>query len=350
MLREKSTVRRLARAGVAAALTAAGMVTVFEGTSAAAATYRTVPTTGPSADATFVIQVTGTGFTDAAGTSQVIASGVVFATTCGADNTTDGTHLAATAYSVVDAKRMVVTTPSLTLTGSKTAFKVCVYKLGNTLMGSATYTIYAPPTVTSITPNSGGALGGNTVTVVGTGFTSKSKATIDGVALSKVKVSGSTSLTGIVPAHIASSTAVDVVVTTEGGPSTGGGSLYTYKNAITVSPTFGTAGAILDIRGVGFSSVTWGTSNAENSAAKSYVYFVKGVYDPTDATGSKTLGQTETCTNIQVVSDSELVCTVPTMAAAAYTVTIVANGSVHPQNLAEQSVVSSESTFTYANF
>ncbi|MBI3688186.1 MAG: IPT/TIG domain-containing protein [Actinobacteria bacterium] len=341
----------MARAGLAAALAVAGTVTVFEGTGhAAAASYKAVPATGPSANAAYVIQITGTGFTDAVGTSQVHAAGVIFASTCGADNTADGTHLAATAYAVATTAKLVVTTPSLTLTGTSTAFKVCVYDLANALLGSTTYTVYAAPTVTSVGPASGPAFGGNTVTVVGTGFTKKATATIAGVAVTNVKVTGTTSLTGTVPARAASATATDVVITTEGGPSTGGSAAYTYKKAISVSPQYGASGTILDITGVGFAGVTFGTVNGENSAVKTYVYFVPGIYNPTTNAGVKTLGQTGTCSAVQIISDTELTCTAPAITAAAYTITVVTDGSVHAQDLTQQSVVSSKSTFTYATF
>src|SRR3954466_15590646 len=179
--------------------------------------------------ATGTIALTGTGFTDAAGTSVVKAdtggatwtastTGVQFnsATTCpAAPAAADGTAVvnltAATTpatYTVVSATRIVLTVPSLILTNSSgvytsKAYRLCVYDNSGSpvLLADAAYTVYPQPTVSSVTPSQGSLTGGNTVTVVGVNFTSKSTASLNGVPLTGVKVAKDLkSLTGVVPA------------------------------------------------------------------------------------------------------------------------------------------------------
>ena len=359
MSRTRSIPARVGQVSIAVAVAAAGSITLFQGvSSAAAATYTASPATGPATNATYVITLAGAGFADAAGTSLVKATtGVKFGASCGAD---DSTGTSATAFNVVSATRLAVTTPSLTITtGSSAAFKVCVYSKTSpfALLGSATYTIYnAPSLAGAITPAAGPAFGGNTITVVGANFTSKAKVTLGGVALSSIKVTGTTSLTATVPAHAASATALQVVVTTEGGPNPVPGTLgtpgtatdddYTYKNAVSVSPSYGVGGAVLSIRGVGFTSLDF------TGAAK--VFLVPGIYNQAQVgtSGVKTVPEAGTCTAVQVISDTELVCVAPTMTAPksiAYTVTVVSDGAMDATGIT-QSVVSSGATFTYSSF
>jgi large repetitive protein len=359
MLRSKTIPARLGRVGVAAVVAAAGSVTLFQGVSnAAPLTYTASPATGPAANATYVVTLTGTGFANAAGASLVKpTTGVQFSTTCSANSTTTpGTSAAA--FNVISATRLAVTTPSLTLVGTSTAFKVCVFDSTTpfNLLGSATYTIFAAPAITAaMVPASGPAFGGNTVAITGTGFTSTSKVTIGGVAATSVKITGTTGITATAPAHAASATAAQVIVTTQGGPNPTPGTAtfddYTYQSAIQVSPGFGAAGTVIDVKGVGFSSLVW------TGATAAAVYLVDGPYDPTAVSAAKTHAQTGTCGSVQVLADTELVCVVPTLAGAlgnaAYTITVVNDSSVDAQtNVAtySQSVVSSGATFTISPF
>lgn len=368
MLRSKSVPARLGRVGLAAVVAAAGTVTLFQGVSnAAPLTYTASPNTGPSANAAYVIQVTGTGFADAAGNSLVHATGVQFAATCALTKpATSGTVLAATRFNVVSATRISVTTPSLSL-GSATsvAWKVCVYSSAGTfaLLGSATYTIYAAPAITAaLKPTSGPSLGGNLIAITGTGFTSKSTVKVNGVTATNVKVTGTTSITATAPAHAASTTAVHVVVTTEGGPNTTSLTYdnYTYVPSVALTPNFGPKNTVIDVKGSGFNALDF---SASPPAA---VYFVAGQYDPgDDGSGGKTLGPVATdsagaaivggatCGNIQVLSDTELVCTAPDLAPGSYTLTVVNDNSVDANTTPAtyvQSAVSSGSTFTIAPF
>jgi hypothetical protein len=344
----------LGRLGVAVVVAAAGSLTLFQGVSSAAPlTYTAAPLTGPASSATYVLTITGTGFANGAGASVVKpAAGVQFSASCGANaTTTPGTS--ATAFNVISATRLAVTTPALTLVGTSTAFKVCVYDSTSpfNLLGSASYTIYAAPTITAaMVPASGPAFGGNTVAITGTGFTSLSKVTVGGVAATNVKVTGTTGITASAPAHAASTTAVQVIVTTQGGPNPTPGTAsfddYTYQSAVSVSPNFGAAGTVIDVKGVGFDSLDF------VAGAKAKVYLVSGIaYDPTNSSG-KTHAETGTCGSVQVISDTELVCVIPAVAAATYTITVVTDNVVDGQAVTgySQSVVSSGATYTLSPF
>jgi hypothetical protein len=355
MLRSKSVPARLGRVGLAAVVAAAGSVTLFQGVSnAAPLTYTAAPLTGPATNAAYVITLAGTGFADAAGNSLVHAtSGVKFATACGANEAaTTGTN--ATRFNVISATRLAVTTPSLSLgTATSVAFKVCVFDSTSpyNLLGSANYTIYAAPTITAaLKPASGPAFGANTIAITGTGFTTKSTVKVDGVGATNVKVTGTTNITATVPAHAASATAVQVVVTTEGGPNPTPGTTtfddYAYQSAVSVSPIFGPATTVISVKGVGFSNLDW-------TAAK--VEFSLGAYNPAQvgSTGVKTNPEVGTCASVQVITDTELVCAVPSMTSAAYTVTVVSSGVLDADTTVPgyaQSVVSSGATYTVSPY
>jgi hypothetical protein len=89
------------------------------------------------------------------------------------------------------------------------------------------------PTITSILPDSGYPAGGTAVTIIGTGFSGASGATVGGVALTSFVVVNDTTITGTAGAHAAGD--ADVVVTN--------GSPGTLTNGFTYLP----AGATLDL-------------------------------------------------------------------------------------------------------
>jgi IPT/TIG domain len=384
MFRTPTTRGRAVRLGVAAAVATSASIVLLQGVSTAAAgTYIATPATGPVASTTWVTTLAGTGFADAAGTPRVNTGSVVFATTC---STTPGLTvtaggLTATLASVVSATRLAVTTPSLAIvstTAASAAFKVCVFDKTTpfSLLGSAVYTVYKVPTVTKVAPAAGPSYGGNTVTVVGVNLSTKSTATVGGLPLTNIKVTGTTSLTGTVPAHAATLAALDVVVSTEAGPSVitatylGTVNDYDYRNAISVSPSVGTSGTVISIKGSGFKALDLVTTTHT-----AVVYFVDGAYDPTDdGTTAKTVpqvardrsnalipalpapsvaGDGAQCLDIQVLSDTELACTAPDLVGKSYTITVVNDITVGANSLNAsylQTVVSSGSTFTYASF
>ena len=105
--------------------------------------------------------------------------------------------------------------------------------------------LYDPgvPGVTAISPPNGPTLGGTTVTLTGTHFTGATSATVCGAELSSLAVVNDTTLTGTTPAHAATTTACDVVVTTAFGPGTGT-ALFSYAKSAQAL-TFGTPPALV---------------------------------------------------------------------------------------------------------
>jgi hypothetical protein len=346
------------RLGVVLGMAAAALVAVGQAPAqAATASYKVSPATGPTASTTTVLSIAGTGFKNAAGVVQLYTTTAVNAvqfTTAACPATygaPDATHQAATALSVPSATQLVVTTPSLALTASKpTAFNVCVYGPAN-LMGSTKYTVYAVPAITAaLSTSSGPASGGNTVVITGTGFTKASVVKFGTVAAAKPVVSAAgDSITVTAPAQAAG--AIAVSVTTEGGtnptPGTATWDDFTYKNAIVVSPTrLPTATvATIDVQGVGFSL---GRAAAVTNTTTFGVVVYSGTYV---AGGAGTTGSV--CTNLQVVSDTELVCDVPSIAVdGAYNVVVTSNTAQGAAFAAPAwaTVLSSGATVTVAGF
>jgi hypothetical protein len=97
------------------------------------------------------------------------------------------------------------------------------------------------PTVTSVTPGTGPATGGNTVTITGTGFTGATSVTFGGVAATSFTVVNDTTITSVVPRGSASG-AVSVIVTTGVG-SNAANSLYSYATMF-ATPTLSEWGLI----------------------------------------------------------------------------------------------------------
>ena len=81
------------------------------------------------------------------------------------------------------------------------------------------------PVVTGITPTSGPAAGGSTVTLTGTGFTGTTGVSVGGAAATLVAVASDTSLAFTTPAGTGSA---PVVVTTPAGSSDGTKTAYSY--------------------------------------------------------------------------------------------------------------------------
>jgi uncharacterized delta-60 repeat protein len=95
---------------------------------------------------------------------------------------------------------------------------LAIYQAGSTGKTS-------PPTVTSLSPNTGGTAGGTSVTLTGTNFTGASAVTFGGNAATNVTVVNSTTITATTPARTAGT--ASVIVTTPGGTNAAN-SLYTY--------------------------------------------------------------------------------------------------------------------------
>jgi acid phosphatase len=122
-----------------------------------------------------------------------------------------------------------------------------------------TTTLNTAPIISSISPNSGPTVGGNTVTISGTGFAVGATVKFANNFATNVNVAGSTTITAVVPAH--SSGSVNVVVANPGGQSVTSTGGYTYAStpAPTVSavnPTSGptAGGTSITITGTNFAA------------------------------------------------------------------------------------------------
>ena len=332
---------RLASAVLAASMVAVGVVGVAQ-SSQAASTYTITPKTGPggaSAPAK-IVTVTGTGFKNATGVVQ--PDGVTYVAT---GTACSSTATAVTAFTVPSATQVVVTVPAALALGTSNAKKdytICVYK-ATTLLGSGKYTVYPIPTIVgAVAPVKGSVSGGGTIAVTGTGFTATSVVKFGTTVATGVKVAtDGTSLTAKIPAHAAG--AVAVSVTTEGGtnptPTTATDDDFTYANSVSVEPSTGVGALdVITVNGVGFDALaaTFGTT--------SKVYLALGSFNPASL-------PTEVCGSVQVISDTELVCTTDAAQAdGVYTVVVVGDNSTAVTAAATDTDISSSATYTVADF
>ena len=171
---------------------------------------------------------------------------------------------AATSVNVVSATELTATTTA-SPAGSD---EVVVSDANGTSTGGPSFTYVAPPpTVTSITPNSGSTEGGTSVTIKGSGFLLSTTVTI-GSQASEVLVLSETELTATTTASPAGSD--EVVVSDANGTSTGGPS-FTYvappPTVTSITPNSGSTegGTSVTIKGSGFVSGATVTIGSEAS-------------------------------------------------------------------------------------
>lgn len=348
--------------------------------------------TGPFAEGTTpVVQFQFSGSGTAAACRTTYQTPAAVAATAGVNN---AGYVDAPAVQRVNTAKIAFSVPTgLTLqTGQTSAkFNVCAYDSTNTttstLLATAAYTIATRPTITGITPASSPALGGQTITINGTGFattTTGNTVTVGGTSLTGLKVNASgTSITGTTAAR-GSGTGLAVIVTTPGGsvssldPDNNGlpedadpltladnPIPFSYSNGATITPNTAPTdtSVALSINGVGFRGLTFTTTTGGTpSDDNSHVLLVDGAYTPTTNHG------VEECLNVLVISDTELVCTLRlnddvgvTAAGGAanttdagegtYTVTVVTNGDPAVNaDVANPSIVNSGATFTVAPY
>jgi len=169
------------------------------------------PTAGPTAGGT-TVTITGTAFTN--------ATAVKF----GATN--------ATSFTVNSATSVTATAPA----EAAATVDITVTTAGGTSPANPTdqYAYLGVPTVTSVSPTSGPAGGGNTVTITGTNLTGATAVNF-GTAAAAITTDSATSITATAPAETAAT--VDVTVTTPGGTSaTSTVDRYTYKAPTSSAP------------------------------------------------------------------------------------------------------------------
>lgn len=155
-----------------------------------------------------------------------------------------------------------------------------------------------PPTITSISPASGAAAGGATVTIKGTLLTGTSAITFGGSSATSVTVIDDNNVTCVVPAHAAG--AVDVVLTATAGSitSTGG---FTYG-----APTITALSLAKSPLAGGVSTTITGTNFATGATVT-----IDGV----------------SCTSVVVVSSTVITCVVPAGTAGAKDVVVTSGDS-----------------------
>ncbi len=196
-------------------------------------TYDTNPGAIPAPTVTSILPTKGS----TSGGTSVTVNGTNFA---GAAVNFGGTNAAT--VNVVSNTQLVATSPAHT----SGTVDVTVLTGGGTSATSAAdrFTYNAAPTITTISPNSGSMLGGDTVTVTGTNFTDVTSVTVAGtVATFTVNTPSSISFT--TPAS-GTSGAKNIVVTTDYGTATAAAA-FTYiaphatveASAATPSPTAG---------------------------------------------------------------------------------------------------------------
>ncbi|WP_324198904.1 beta strand repeat-containing protein, partial [Nocardia amamiensis] len=210
-----------------------------------------VPGTGPETGGN-AVTLTGTGFST--------ATAVNFGPTAAASFTVvSDTEITAVAPAHTDTPNARAATGIAAVAAfapehnSTTA--VTVTASGGTSNG-ALYTFVPAPTLDSVSPGSGPETGGNTVSLLGTGFTEVSAVDFGGTAAVSFTVVSDTEISAVVPAGTGT---VDVTVTTTGG--TTGGVRYDYvpvPAVTTVVPNSGpeTGGNTVILTGSGFTDAT----------------------------------------------------------------------------------------------
>ena len=163
-----------------------------------------------------------------------------------------------------------------------------------TAAGSATltngYTYLAIPTLTSINPAIGTAIGNTGVTLTGTNFMGTTSVTFDGIPATGFHVVSNNAVTAVTPAHAAGS--VNVVITTPDGSALLNNG-FNYLNA-TIGQASG--GGKIGCLGGGFNNMI--VAKVDNSSAARYDGF--GVVTNANST---TNGATNTATIVSIYSN-----------------------------------------------
>ena len=225
-----------------------------------------------------------------AGGTAVTITGTSFA--AGATVTFGGT--AATNVVVVSGTQITATTP----VGSAGAVTVTVTVNGQGASLANGFSYVLPPTVSSVSPNSGSTAGGTAVTITGTNFAAGATVTFGGTAATNVAVLSSTTITATTPAGSVGAVAVTVMVSGQSGSLTSGFTYVATLSVSSVSPNSGAAagGTAVTVTGTNFAAgatVTFGGTAASN---------------------------------VVVVSGTQITATTPAGSAGAVSVTVTVNG------------------------
>ena len=262
--------------------------------------------------------------------------------------------IAATSTAIISAKKISVVVPTLTAAagpGTTQTWLVCAYNSTNTttskLLAKAGYTSAGAPTLTALTADvQVPTYGGTTINVVGTGFAvGVNSATLGGKALTDISVVDDTLFTATVPTNPVGAAAL--TVNTVGGTATllsSASFAYKYVDAVQVSPTTGVSGTSvpLSVQGYGFNNVTWtaSTGGATTDDANAHVYLLGATgYSPVASGSDKTTPQKNECYTVQVISDTELVCTLDLAKSSSATISTALTGVATASGLYQVSIV-----------
>src|SRR5229473_1688039 len=194
----------------------------------------------------------------ATGGTSVMITGINFT---GATSVSFGSTPASSITFISDMQITAVSPP-----GSGTVDVTVTTPNGTSVKSSADLFTYNPPMVTAINPNSGPAVGGTSVTITGTGFTSAASVSFGSTPASSITFISDMQITAVSPPG---SGIADVTVSTPNGTSaTGTADLFTYNPSTPtvayIEPYSGptTGGTSVIITGSGFmcaSSVKFGS-------------------------------------------------------------------------------------------
>jgi len=159
-----------------------------------------------------------------------------------------------------------------------------------------------PPTVSSVSPNSGTTSGGTAVTIAGTNFAAGATVTFGGTAATNVAVVNSTTITATTPAGSAGAVAVAVTVSGQNGSLASG---FTYVGSVLASPT-----------------VTSVSPNSGTTAGGTAVTITGTNF----AAGATVMCGGTAATNVALISATQIAATTPAGSAGAVTVTVTVNG------------------------
>jgi hypothetical protein len=257
------------------------------------------PSSGPIAGGTQVT-ITGTGFTG--------ASAVTFGS------------VAAASFTVISSTSIVATSPPQTWGTSQVDIQVTTPS-GTSATGSAdkfSTTTGSAPSISAVSPNSGTMVGGTTVLITGSGFTSASIVNFGSIAAASFVINSDSSITAVSPFTNSPGT-VDINVTTSNGLSgTVSADHFTYNYVTPPAPT---------VTGV---SPSTGTNNGGTVVAITGTNFTLA--------SSVKFGSTA-ATSFTVLSDSAISATAPAKSAGTYDITVT--------NITGTSATGSNDQFTY---
>jgi hypothetical protein len=207
------------------------------------------PNNGPAGGGTS-ITITGTGFQ------------------AGATVTVGGNP--ATSVVVVNANQITATTPA----GAGTVSVQVTNTDAQSGSLASAFTYVPPPTVSSVSSNSGPVAGGTPITITGTGFRAGATVKVGGTSATSVNFVSATTLTAVTPAGSAGTAAVQVTNPDAQSGSLAGGFTYVAAPTVTsISPNSGATagGTAVTITGTGFQS---GATVQFDTASATSVVFV----------------------------------------------------------------------------